>query len=297
MEIAFYRFDDNIPAGGAATFSVWVKSFDLSQANQLQFAGQMHDLTTEWQRIVVTAYDGESPNSYISAYLDGGSTPAGTQIALAFGQTEEHPFATEYIPTTSSIASRATEAADATGNGWSFALADNPALATIFASAGRCEFTFIPGHDLTHISGNPGLISVGDGADLVFIDGSGIASSDGTTNATKAVSYESGTSYDISVRWGGGKMAVSVDGTEGTEQDFDGSFSPGTHLRLSWANPYPWQISGLAFYDAATGGDRVAYWPFNGSEYVEDGDDTTDAGVFRTFTHNHIPNPLRSPLR
>jgi len=179
------------------------------------------------------------------------------------------PYAGSYIPTAGSAASRATEAADATGNGFAFALADNPALAAIFEGSGRMEADIIFGADGADMTTSAGLIGVKDGiVDLLYWHTAGrIVASDGSSYVPVDQAYEAGQAYHVTLSWeAGGDFTLDVNGISNSAP-FDGSFTLGTHLRLGWANPYPWQIRGLAFYDSAMGGERVAYWPFDGREY------------------------------
>jgi len=130
-------------------------------------------------------------------------------------------------------------------------------LTAQLADAGAVIFTWTPGYAEANATADVGILAVKDAvASLVYHDvsGNGLASHDGTTEATVAKAFVSGTEYKIAVRWpsSAGKFEIGVKDAGswawGTEANFDGSFNPGTDLIIGYGNEYPFHIKDIIFY-------------------------------------------------
>ena len=102
------------PSGTTYTQTIWLKSLSGTPKINFGFTGTSRGtitLTTEWQRYTLTYVSGASPNGMALTLFDGfDPTTAQSIDVLAWGaQAEESSYATSYIPTTSSSATRVAD--------------------------------------------------------------------------------------------------------------------------------------------------------------------------------------------
>jgi len=134
---------------------------------------------------------------------------------------------------------------------------------------GAVVLTWTPGYDEADATVDVGILAVKDQVDsLVYHDvtGNGLASHDGTTEATVAKAFVSGTEYKISVRWPSsfGKYEIGIKDAGvwawGTAVNFDDSFNPGNNLiigRDNGGNEHPSHIREIIFYDRSVTQDFI----------------------------------------
>jgi hypothetical protein len=232
-------------------------------------------------RLRLTGVGDSSIDSEVySRVLLENQTPSGTGAVLriqtqsddaivyfTIPQLEEGPVCTSPIvgDNSASTASRATDAADASGNGLSIALDDIPLVKAALQSEGTMILDWVPGFDDSDIPAATNIVSVQDSvfpADWLLgysaTDGR-VISNDGTNYATAEGAWDSGDIKRSALRWGPTYgYSLALDGSVGSLLGFSGTFPLGTHLRLAFGNELSQQFSRLRFYNRALTDEEVA---------------------------------------
>jgi hypothetical protein len=187
-----------------------------------------HDIGTGVGNTRWTIYPAEG-NGDVT--INGDSTSG---IYLWGPQVEEQPRPTSLIYTAGAAVTRTTESGLN-----AFTLPTG-----LFDDKGTMTVWFRPGYAEASAIADGGIVSVRDNASSILytdISGNGVASHDGTTEATKALAYAKNTWYKLIVKWGylvsaTKKFRVGIDSGSGvswgTEQTFDGTFTLGSDLLL-----------------------------------------------------------------
>ncbi len=206
-------------------------------------------------------------------YASEASVDPGASVTVIYygAQVEATAYKTSYIPTTTSPVTRTTEAgnSDDTGVSWTITQAlknildDAEPVGTPTDSQGTLLFDVKWGMDESVIpSGDYGLVAVRDGATgLTYFTHTQTRVNDATnySNVTNPA-FSAGDLIHYASRWGdvdGNANDLSAglrenDGSwsfDATPSNYDGSFTLGTDLRLSYANEYPIHIKHIQFHD------------------------------------------------
>jgi hypothetical protein len=239
------------------------------------------DVRGGWKKLILSlaGHTDDTGNIGVSIELknnDGYTTYAGdgsSGLYIWGAQLEEKPFTSSYIPTNGAAVSRATQAADASGNGLSIALADLdsrvlPALGSTGSGEGtilceiRPEFPMdVPNSTEGAIAwGSQGLVGsrTSGASGLLYLQGGiNIRNYDGVNVLQLNDIYDTENTNIIAVgRWSGATKellaknegAASFSSTSGS---FDGDFIFSDTLYLFFNNPLPMWLRNLRFYDKA----------------------------------------------
>jgi len=215
----------------------------------------------DWWQLWMTIANNSSGNLRLRLYiLPAAATVIGTRTATAQGSCIFDAAQVELdknIPSSviHTVASSVTRATDSGYPRW-----DLPA--DLFDAEGTAIIWFRPGFAEAAASADGGILACSDLSFLLLytdISGNGVASSDGTTQATQALAYAAYTWYKLIVKWGyddgGEKFRVGIDSGSGvswgTEQNFDGSHALGSYLRIGHTLFGPMHLAGLRLYDNA----------------------------------------------
>lgn len=147
---------------------------------------------------------------------------------------------------------RATEAADALGNGVSWLLDDIPLVKAALQDEGTMVLDGALGFDKADVSTGMGLVTTSDVfSSILFLTSSGnFRSRDGTNNADNTVPYSSGDNLQVRVTWeSGGTFDVYVNGIAGISNTFDGAYPIGLYLRLCFGNEMSQEFFRLRFWN------------------------------------------------
>jgi len=192
-------------ASSAHTFSVWIKrktgtgNIDLTLDGGTTWITKT--ITSSWERYNITQTLA-NPSSGIRV------ATSGDEVYLWGAQLEQGSFASSYIPTTSATVTRNADVDTAPSGNYS----DTAGSAYVEATA----------ESWANVAG--GII--GDGTNKILAPSYtvGATSYDGTTTASGPTATPSW-KVKMAVRWGNGKFRVFVNGSAGTEANYDGAFS------------------------------------------------------------------------
>ncbi len=236
---------------------------------------------TDWYRCRITHNVGAgatATNVYIySAEADNDKSFTGdgsTIDTYVYGaQVEQTLFLTSYIPTNGIPVTRTTEAGNAADNGYSWTITqplknildDAEPVGSPTDSEGTLVFDVKWGCDESDIAaGNNGLIVSMDAYfSLAYFSNATFFTFDSTDSSGLVhPAFSSGDIIAYASRWGdvdssANKLSAGLreaDGTwsfDATPADYDGNFTLGTDLRLSFPNLYPIHIRNIEFWDDA----------------------------------------------
>lgn len=115
---------------------------------------------------------------------------------------------------------------------------------------GGYSFKWTPRFATAEVSGDLQILSLADGANLCYYDGTNgdIETADGTNTITDSLTIVAGTEYEVSIAWGGSELGIAVDAGAWSEGSYDGGFALGTVLELFNGNGYPQSIRDLKRY-------------------------------------------------
>ena len=189
-----------------------------------------------WRLWMIVPNDGTGVTLKIEFYAAGlknkTANSTGSCVVDWFQLELNQKFPTSPIYTEGSTVTRATESGYPRWN----------IPSGIFDATGTMVIRWRPSYNESDISTDSGIAGVTNTvASLLYHDvsGNGIASHDGTTEATKGLAFSSGTWYKLALEWpsSANKYQVGVDSGSGiswgAEVVFDGAFTEGSYLQLA----------------------------------------------------------------
>lgn len=213
-------------------------------------------ITSEWSRVIS---EDITPGS-TSDLLRIRSTSANTVVQFILPQLEEGERATTPIvgANTTASASRATEAADASDNGFSIPLDDIPEVKAALQSEGTMVLDCKIGFDQGDYTNTGVITSRTNGASVLFLGGTGLFSStDGSTFPSNGSGYSADDDINAVVRWSASGYNVSINGVIPGLTPFDGSFALGDNLALHWGNEGVIEYARLRFYNRSLTDEEI----------------------------------------
>lgn len=112
---------------------------------------------------------------------------------------------------------------------------------------------WIPTAATADMSGNQQILSLNNGADLLYYDATAgtIKSTDGTNTASVSLTVVADTTYKIALAYDASNLNVAANGTWGTSQSYDGAFPAGTELDLMLSAGYVSRVRSLKRYNGS----------------------------------------------